>query len=105
MSKKTFEIGITLVAIFFALFFCWVVIPPLIENPDITGALLDGFVNPYASGYSTDVICCWMILLIWVIYESPQVRYGWVCLLLGCVPGVAVGFAAYLLLRSRQLQK
>ncbi len=105
MSKKFFKISIAFVGILFTLVFCTTVIPPLIENPDIIGAFSAGFVNPYAAGYSTDVICCWMILLIWIIYEAPKVKYGWVCLVLGIVPGVAVGFALYLLLRTRQLTK
>ena len=91
-------------AIIFVVIFCAVVVPPLIENPDIVGAFSAGFVNPYASGYSTDVICCWIILLLWIIYEYPKVKYGWVCLLLGLVPGVAVGFALYLVLRLHQLK-
>lgn len=62
-----------------------------------------GFVNPYSSGYSIDVIVTWCILCVWVMYESNKVKHGWVCLLLGLVPGVAVGFALYLFLRDRQL--
>ena len=102
MSKQFFKISIALMAIIFTLLFCTIVVPPLIENPDIIGAFAAGFVNPYASGYSADVFCCWAILAIWVIYESPKVKYGWVCLLLGIIPGVAVGFALYLLLRMKQ---
>ncbi|WP_353254415.1 DUF2834 domain-containing protein [Salinisphaera sp. PC39] len=69
------------------------------------GAFAAGFVNPYASGYSTDVLFCWAILAAWVAYEAKKysVRNGWVCLLLGIVPGVAVGFAMYLLLRAKQV--
>ena len=103
MSKKIFQISISIIAVFFTAAFCKLIIPPLLENPDIIGAFAAGFVNPYASGYSTDVFCCWAILFVWVIYEAPKVKYGWVCLLLGIVPGVAVGFALYLLLRMRQL--
>lgn len=87
----------------FTLIFSIVVVPPLIENPDVIGALAAGFVNPYASGYSTDVFCCWFILFIWVVYELPRVKYGWICLILGLVPGVALGFALYLYLRTQQL--
>ena len=103
MTENIFKISVAIIALIFTLVFCIVVIPPLIKNPDVIGALSDGFVNPYASGYSFDVICCWLILLVWIIYESPKVDYGWICLLLGLVPGVAVGFAGYLLLRTRQL--
>ncbi len=104
MSDKMFKLGITSIAIIFTIIFSIVVIPPLIENPDIMGAFAAGFVNPYSSGYSADVFCCWAILLIWVIYEYPKVKYGWICLLLGIIPGVAVGFALYLLLRMNQLK-
>lgn len=90
------------IALFFTFLFCWVVIPPLIQNPDVIGALKAGFVNPYSSGYSADVLCSWVILLVWVIYEYPKVKYGWMCPIVGFVPGVAVGFALYLLLRTNQ---
>jgi len=102
MKEKTFKISVLLIAVIFTLIFCIVGIPPLIKNPDIIGAFAAGFVNPYSSGYSADVICSWFILLVWVIYEYPKVKYGWVCLVLGLVPGVAVGFAGYLFLRTNQ---
>jgi len=104
MSDKVFKVGVSTIAIIFTVIFGIVIIPPLIENPDIIGAFAAGFVNPYASGYSADVFSCWAILLLWVIYESPKIKYGWICLLLGIVPGVAVGFALYLLLRMNQLK-
>ncbi len=104
MSDKVFKFGITSIAIIFTIIFSIVVIPPLIENPDIAGAFAAGFVNPYSSGYSADVFCCWAILLIWVIYEYPKVKYGWICLIFGIIPGVAVGFALYLLLRMHQFK-
>ncbi len=103
MKQKLFTIGLIAVALLFTVIFCAVVIPPLFDNPDVVGAFAAGFVNPYASGYSTDVICCWLILLLWVIYEYPKVKHGWLCVMLGLVPGVAVGFALYLLLRMYQL--
>ncbi len=105
MSIKLFRICITIVGIVFTVIFGVVVVPPLIDNPDIIGAFSAGFVNPYASGYSADVITCWFILLIWIVYESPKVKYGWLCLLLGLMPGVAVGFALYLLIRLNQLPR
>lgn len=104
MNENIFKISVAAIGLLFTLIFCLVVVPPLIQNPDIIGALTAGFVNPYASGYSADVICCWFILFIWVIYESPKVKHGWICLVLGLVPGVAVGFALYLILRSKQLK-
>ena len=103
MSKSTFEILVGLIALGFSVFFVVTVIPPLLENFDVIGAFAAGFVNPYSSGYSTDVIACWLILLVWIIYEKQQsnVRHGWLCALLGIVPGVAVGFALYLIVRQR----
>lgn len=103
MNEQTFRASVFGIALFFVLFFAWVVVPPLLAQPDILAAFAGGFVNPYASGYSTDVICCWLILLAWVLYEYPRVKYGWLCLLLGIVPGVAVGFALYLILRMKQI--
>ena len=104
MRKTLFNTALALTALTFIVLFCLIVVPPLIQNPDIVGAFSAGFVNPYASGYSTDVVCCWVILLIWVLYESPRVKHGWICLVLGLVPGVAVGFAGYLLLRTKQYE-
>ena len=105
MSEKQFRIAIIAVALGFTCLFGVVVVPPLIADPDIVGAFGAGFVNPYASGYSSDVLACWLILAIWIAYEAKanSVRHGWLCLVLGVVPGVAVGFAAYLLLRGRTL--
>ncbi|MEN7342745.1 MAG: DUF2834 domain-containing protein [Pseudomonadota bacterium] len=104
MSESIFKTIIIVAAVFFTGFFVVVVVPPLIANPDIVGAFASGFVNPYASGYSTDVLVCWVILAAWIIFEARvfSVKKGWVCLLLGVVPGVAVGFASYLLIRMRQ---
>src|SRR6056297_1811190 len=106
MPKSVFRAIVICAACFFTLFFALVVLPPLIEDPDIWGAFAAGFVNPYSSGYSMDVLVCWVVLAAWVAYEARaySVRKGWVCLLLGIVPGVAVGFALYLLLRTKQVQ-
>jgi len=105
MNERAFAVSVLVIAATFFLYFVAVVIPPLIENPDIFGAFAAGFVNPYSSGYSADVFACWGILAAWVIYEAQtySVKRGWICLLLGVVPGVAVGFAAYLILRSAQV--
>ena len=106
MSSKVFQYSIFLVALSFGVFFSVSVVPALVKDFDLIGAFAAGFVNPYSSGYSVDVIACWLILLIWVLYEksSLKIKYGWVCVLLGIIPGVAVGFAAYLMLRLRQLK-
>ncbi len=107
MSEPAFKLILLLAAAFFTAFFAWVVVPPLIEDPDVVAAFAAGFVNPYSSGYSTDVLVCWVILAAWVAYEAKaySVRKGWVCLVLGVVPGVAVGFALYLLVRAKQVRE
>src|SRR6056297_180793 len=107
MSKLVFKAILVVSALFFTGFFAAIVLPALIENPDVWGAFAAGFVNPYSSGYSMDVLVCWAILAAWVVYEARtySVRKGWVCLLLGIVPGVAVGFALYLLLREKQVRQ
>ncbi|MDX1497250.1 MAG: DUF2834 domain-containing protein [Salinisphaeraceae bacterium] len=103
MSESTSRGLLWLLALGFAAAFAYLCIPPLIENPDIWGALMAGFVNPYSSGYAVDAIMCWWVLAVWVLYERGQgVRNGWIALLLGLAPGVATGFAAYLLIRHSQ---
>ena len=105
MGETQFRVVIIGIALGFTVLFCVVVVPPLVENRDVLGAFAAGFVNPYASGYSADVIACWLILAAWVAFDarSKHVKHGWLCLILGVVPGVAVGLATYLLLRSRQI--
>ena len=107
MSATLFKAVIIAAAAIFTLVFCWVVVPPLIANPDVVGAMAAGFVNPYSSGYSADVLACWVILTAWIAFEARTrgVRHGWICVVLGMVPGVAVGFALYLLIRAKQLDK
>ena len=106
MTERLFRLATISLAVLFTVYFCAVVLPPFVDNPDIVGAFAAGFVNPYSSGYSTDVIVCWVVLAVWVWFEARNlsVRHGWLCLVLGIVPGVAVGFAMYLLLRQHQLQ-
>ncbi len=58
MNEHIFKAALIAIALAFTAVFFWVVIPPLLANPDILGAFAAGFVNPYASGYSTDVIMC-----------------------------------------------
>ena len=105
MSETTFRIIMIGVAATFTAVFCVVVVPALIADGDIVGGFAAGFVNPYASGYSTDVIFCWVVMAVWVFYEARvhSVRRGWICLVLGVVPGVAVGFSLYLVLRHNQI--
>lgn len=105
MSDGPFRITITLAGLAFLAIFLFVVIPPFLADPDIVGAFGAGFVNPYSSGYSSDVLACWVILAAWILFERKQygVRHGLWCIALGVIPGVAVGFALYLLLRHRQI--
>ena len=105
MSEKLFNASLISVAVVFTAIFFIVVIPPQVSNPDIVGALLAGFVNPYAAGYSADTILCGVALLILVVYDAKvlSVRFGWVCLILALFPGVAVGLSIYLILRSKQI--
>ncbi len=105
MTEALYKSAIIAAAtVFTALFAIWC-IPPFIADPDIIAALGAGFVNPYSSGYSADVLACWVILAAWILYErrARGVRHGLWFIALGAVPGVAVGFAGYLLLRARQL--
>jgi hypothetical protein len=89
----------------FAVAFCVVVVPPLLESGDIISAFAAGFVNPYASGYSLDTILCGLILFVWVAYEraASGIKHGWVAFPLAIAPGVATAFAVYLIIRSRQV--
>lgn len=103
MTQQSFKVIVMAIGVVFTLFFFGVVVPPLIRHPDIVGAFGAGFVNPYASGYAMDAICCWAILAAWVFYEArtTKIKYGWIAVLLGIAPGVAVGLCFYLLLRLR----
>lgn len=103
MNDAIYRAALVLLGLGFAVAFAVICVPPLIENPDILGALGQGFVNPYSTGYSLDVLTCWAVLAVFVLWERQTlgIRHGWIALLLGIVPGVATGFAFYLLLRSR----
>lgn len=106
MTPTLYRTSLWLLALGFAGAFCAIVLPAfLAERPGVIAAFAAGFVNPYASGYALDAILCWCVLAVWVLHErrAAGIRHGWIALLLGLVPGVATGFAAYLLLRLRQL--
>ncbi|MBL8940789.1 MAG: DUF2834 domain-containing protein [Archangium sp.] len=104
MTLATFRALLVVLGSTFAVAFTIICVPPLLQTPDVIGALAGGFVNPFATGYSLDTIFCWFVLGAWVAYEAKAhgVRHGWVAVVLGVVPGVATGFAVYLLLRTRQ---
>lgn len=106
MNEKTFKAGITACAALFLGVLIVYTLPAAIADGDIIAAFAGGFVNPYATGYSIDVIMCWGILFFWVAYEQSLkgVKGGWYCLLLGIFPGVAVGFALYLFIRAKQIE-
>ncbi len=107
MAEQLFRVSIVVISLGFVMYFGFVVVPPLLESGDILGAFAAGFANPYSSGYSADVIACWLVLVAWVAYEACtlSIRGGWICLILGIVPGVVVGFAAYLLVRAGQISE
>lgn len=104
--KTTYQLILAVLGIGFATFFFITIGPLIIENPGVVAAFKAGYVNPYSSGFSTDAITCWMVLAAWVVYEKFEkgIKHGWIALLLGLVPGVATGFALYLIMRMRQLE-
>jgi uncharacterized membrane protein len=106
MSLNIFRALLIVLGSTFAVVFAVVCVPPLLQNPDIIGAFAAGFVNPFAAGYALDVIFSWLVLASWVTYEAKVrgIKHGWAALVLGVAPGVATGFAAYLLLRLAQAQ-
>ncbi len=106
MNSTSFRTSLYVMAIGFAIVFVITVMPPFVRDPDLPGAVMAGFVNPYASAFALDAICCWCVLALWVWYEAAAkgVRHGWVALVLGVVM-VASGFALYLLMRHYQLEQ
>jgi len=107
MKESTFKLLLILIAIGFVVFAAVVFFAPIIENPDIIGVLKAGFVNPYATAYSVDLIACWVVLIIWIIFERNQlkIKNGWVCIPIGLTLGVVVGLVIYLLLRMSYFSK
>jgi len=104
MSTLAFRRVLMALGAGFALFFAVTIVPPLMRDFDVLSAALAGFVNPYAAGYSTDTIMCWMVLAAWVWHDRSQhrIRHGWMALVLGVMPGVATGLSVYLLMRLAQ---
>ncbi len=105
MTERSFKTGlITLAAIFTVLFV--MIIGSALDELTLANAVDDMFANPAASGVSADVLLTYAVLALWVFYEAKtkKVRRGWIALLVGIVPGVTVGLAAYLLIRMRQVE-
>lgn len=107
---RIFRLALWALALAFTVAFFVVVGPQTMADAELWKAnpvygFLQGFVNPYASGYSLDIFFSYAVLAAWVIYEAVarKVKHGWIALVLGVVPGVAVGLASYLLIRGRQL--
>lgn len=107
MKENIFQTGLAVIAALFTICFLILVVPPLVQNFDPIGAFAGGFVNPFSSGYALDVIFTWLALALWVFYESKTkgIKHGWIALALGVVPGVAVGLAFYIYIRSVSLEK
>lgn len=107
MNNNVFKTLLLTLAAGFTLLFAVIVIPAFIQEPNILAAFGAGFVNPFSSGYSLDVFFCYAILALWIIYDAKaySVKYGWLCLIVGAVPGVAVGFALYLFIRQQQVKE
>ena len=105
MPRSIFEAVVAILGVAFTIAFCIIVVPPLLQSGDVVGAFAAGFVNPYSSGYSLDTILCGLILWAWIFYErgTHGIKYGWIAIPISLAPGVAAGFAVYLILRSRQL--
>jgi len=104
MTTTLYRTLLTLLALGFALAFGIIVVPPLLASGDVPGAFAAGFVNPFASGYALDPLACWGVLPVGVLSDAKAhgIRHGWIAVLFGIVPGVATGFALYLLMRLRQ---
>jgi len=105
MNEQNFKRAILASAAVFLAVFLFYTLPAAIEQADLIQSFALGFVNPLATGYSVDVIACGFIFFFWVLFEAKQygVRYGWICIPLSFIPGVAVAFALYLLIRHKQL--
>lgn len=108
MSDKVFQLALWALALLFTAIFIIVVGPPLADDGwNVVWAFGQGFVNSYSSGYAYDIFVSYAVLAVWVIHEATAkgVKHGWIALVLGVIPGVAVGLAAYLLIRAKQVSQ
>jgi hypothetical protein len=78
MSRTVFKACLILVALLLTITFCVLMIPALIENFDIIAAFGAGSVNPFAAGYSTELLFYWIVLAVWVWFEASNdgIRHG-----------------------------
>lgn len=106
-AERVYVASLVLIAGAFSVAFFALIVPGIFPIHDfVQQTLLNGYVNPTAAGYTTDTLACACVLTAWVIYEriTLGIRGGWIALVVSVVPGVAVGFAAYLLIRMRGLR-
>lgn len=108
MTRAVRNQALLSVSVLFTAAFVVICVPEVITGygGNLIAAFGGGFETPITTGYSLDVFGTWAVLAIWVVYERTArgVRRGWIALVLGTVPGVCVGLAAYLVIRERSLR-
>ena len=89
MSENSFRIYVGILGAAFTVFFAISIVPAFLETWDIIGAFAAGFVNPFSTCYSVDVIICGLILAVWIIYERTAfgARHGLAVFPLMLIPG------------------
>lgn len=104
MSERNFLIIIAAIGLGFSAIFGVTVLPLLLRDFDPFGAIAAGFVNPFSSGFALDTLSSWLVLSIWIVYETRArgIRHGWISIVLGIVPGTVTGLASYLIIRTLQ---
>lgn len=106
MTQQKFLFIMAAIGLAFTMAFAVLVVPALLKDMSIFGAIAAGFVNPYSTGFALDTLTSWLVLTVWIVYEarSSGIKHGWIAILLGLIPGTATGFAFYLILRTAQLR-
>lgn len=107
MTERHLLFSVGAIGMAFALVFSITVAPLLFRNLDPLGAIAAGFVNPYSTGFALDTLSSWLVLTVWIVHEARtlNIRYGWVAVLVGLIPGTVTGLAFYLILRTVQLKQ
>jgi hypothetical protein len=106
MPRTRFDwIVITLAAVFVVMLAVFLVPTFVDDGLDLGYAFDQALINPYATGFATDLLFTYLILVAWVVYEANYrgVRHGWIAIVLGFLIGVSVGLATYLLIRHREI--